>query len=205
MATPKVSIVIYTVYHHIYKLALEAQHGLKAAGVQSTIYQVPETLPDEVLKAINAPPKPDIPIIQVDQLKDADGFLFGIPTRFGILPSQMKGFLDSTGGLWARNTLAGKFAGTFFSTSAQHGGQETTAFTTIPYFVHHGINYVPLGFRSPHLNDNTEIVGGSAYGAGTITNPDGSRQPSKKELEVARTQGEIFGNVVAAHVRGRRD
>ncbi|KAG2218455.1 hypothetical protein INT45_002999 [Circinella minor] len=193
MSTPKVSIVIYTVYHHIYKLAVEAQHGLKAAGVQSTIYQVPETLPGNVLKAINAPPKPDVPIIQPHQITEADGLLFGLPTRFGTAPSQIKALLDGTGGLWAKNALAGKFA-----------GQETTALTTIPYFVHHGINYVPLGFRSPHLNDNTEIVGGSPYGAGTITSPDGSRQPSKKELEVARTQGELFGNVVATYVRGRQ-
>ena len=61
----------------------------------------------------------------------------------------MRSFLDATGGLWASGALAGKFAGTFFSTGTQHGGQETTALTTLPYFVHHGINYVPLGFRSP--------------------------------------------------------
>ncbi|KAI7852641.1 flavoprotein-like protein, partial [Circinella umbellata] len=117
----------------------------------------------------------------------------------------IKALLDGTGGLWAKNALAGKFAGTFFSTSSQHRGKKLLHSQPSPtYFVHHGINYVPLGFRSPHLNDNTEIVGGSPYGAGTITNPDGSRQPSKKELEVARTQGELFGNVVATHICGRK-
>lgn len=97
---------------------------------------------------MHAPAKPDVPVITVDDLKEADGFLFGIPTRFGTMPAQIKSFLDATGGLWANGTLAGKFAGTFFSTASQHGGQETTAFTTVTYFAHHGMIYVPLGFAN---------------------------------------------------------
>jgi NAD(P)H dehydrogenase (quinone) len=76
--------------------------------------------------------------------------------------------LDSTGGLWAKGTLAGKFAGAFFSTASQHGGQETTVFNLITYFAHHGLNYVPFGFANTHLFDNSEVVGGSPYGAGTV-------------------------------------
>lgn len=64
------------------------------------------------------------------------------------------------------------------------------------------MTYVPLGFP-PQLNDNTEIIGGSAYGAGTIANGDGSRQPSIKELEVAHIQGQQFGNMIRAYVRGK--
>ena len=76
--------------------------------------------------------------------------------------------MDSTGGLWSTGALAGKFAGTFFSTASQHGGQETTALTAVTYFAHHGISYVPFGFANQHLFDNSEVVGGSAYGAGTV-------------------------------------
>lgn len=64
------------------------------------------------------------------------------------------------------------------------------------------MTYVPLGFP-PQLNDNSEIVGGSAYGAGTIAGGDGSRTPTIKELEVARIQGEQFGNMIRAYVRGK--
>ncbi|KAL1935606.1 hypothetical protein VTP01DRAFT_4746 [Rhizomucor pusillus] len=199
---PKVYIVIYTLYHHIYKLALEAQKGLEAAGVEAKIFQVPETLPAEVLEKMHAPPKPDVPIITVDQLKEADGFMFGFGTRFGTMPAQFKAFLDATGQLWASGALAGKFAATFFSTASQHGGQETTALTTVTYFAHHGMIYVPFGFANSHLFDNSEVVGGSAYGAGTVTNGDGSRQPSEKELDIAKTQGQNFGNVVATYVKG---
>ncbi|KAI7857544.1 NAD(P)H:quinone oxidoreductase, type IV [Circinella umbellata] len=200
---PKVHIIIYTMYHHIHKLAVEVQKGLEASGVEAKIFQVPETLSEEILEKLSAPPKPDVPVITVDDLKEADGFLFGIPTRFGTMPAQLKAFLDSTGGLWASGALAGKFAGTFFSSASQHGGQETTAFTTVTYFAHHGIIYVPFGFANAHLFDNSEVIGGSAYGAGTVTNGDGSRQPSEKELAIAKNQGENFGKVVSTYAAGK--
>lgn len=167
------------------------------------ISAVQETLSDDILQKMHAPAKPDLPIITVDQLTEADGIIFGIPTRFGTMPAQLKALLDATGKLWATGALAGKFAGTFFCTASQHGGQETTALTTVTYFAHHGMVYVPFGFASAHLFDNSEVVGGSAYGAGTVANGDGSRQPTEKELEIARTQGENFGKVVTTYVRGK--
>ncbi|KAI8976921.1 NAD(P)H:quinone oxidoreductase, type IV [Pilobolus umbonatus] len=199
----KVHIVIYSLYHHVHTLAVEVQRGLVASGVQAKIFQVPETLSDEILTKMHAPPKPDVPIITVNDLTEADGVIFGIPTRFGTMPAQIKSFLDATGGLWASGALAGKFAGTFFSTASQHGGQETTAFTTITYFAHHGMIYVPLGFANPHLFDNSEVVGGSPYGAGTVANGDGSRKVSQKEKEIAVTQGENFGKIVQTYVKGK--
>ena len=44
--------------------------------------KVQETLPENVLKAIHAPPKPDLPIIKPEQLTEADGIIFGFPTRY---------------------------------------------------------------------------------------------------------------------------
>lgn len=72
--------------------------------------------------------------------------------------------LDASGSLWATGALAGKFAGVFFSTASQHGGQETTALTAITYFAHHGMMYIPFGFANANLFDNSEVIGGSAYG-----------------------------------------
>ncbi|KAL1929894.1 hypothetical protein VTP01DRAFT_1048 [Rhizomucor pusillus] len=200
---PKVYIIIYTLYHHIYTLALEVKKGLEEAGVEASIFQVAETLSDEILTKMHASPKPDIPVINVDQLTEPDGFLFGFGTRFGTMPAQVKALLDATGKHWSSGALAGKFAGTFFSTASQHGGQETTALTTVTYFAHHGIVYVPFGFAHPHLFDNSEVVGGSAYGAGTVANGDGSRQVSDKEKEIAKTQGTNFGKIVSTYVKGK--
>ncbi|KAI8976922.1 flavoprotein-like protein [Pilobolus umbonatus] len=199
---PTVYIIIYSLYHHIYKVAKSVQKGLESQGVTVKIYQVAETLKDDVLEKLHAPAKPDVPVITVDDLTHADGFLFGIPTRFGTLPAQFKTFLDATGGLWASNALAGKFVGTFFSTASQNGGQDTTAFTLIPYFTHLGMMYVSLGAGHINLFDNSEVVGGSPFGAGTVANGDGSREPTEKELAIAVTQGENYAKIITTYHRG---
>ncbi|ORX69157.1 protoplast secreted protein 2 precursor [Linderina pennispora] len=194
---PKVFVITYSVYGHVNKLASSVVKGLqKTGGVQVSQFQFPETLNSTILKAIHAAPKPDIPEITVDKLAEADGILFGFPTRYGNAPAQVRAFLDSTGGLFAKASLYGKAGGVFFSTASQHGGQEVTASSFMSNLVHQGMVYVPIGYKSPHLSDLSEIVGGSAWGAGTIAANDGSRQPSEKELAIAEFQGEEFAKVV---------
>lgn len=87
---------------------------------------MPETLSDEILAKMSAPPKTDAPVITSNDLTEADGIIFGFPTRFGMMAAQFKAFIDSTGGLWRTQALAGKPAGIFYSTGSQGGGQETT-------------------------------------------------------------------------------
>lgn len=174
--------------------------GLKAAGVDASIFQIPETLPQEVLDKMHAPPKPsDIPVITVDDLAQFDGFLFGFSTRYGTYPAQFKSFWDATGGLWAQGTLHGKFVGLFVSTGSPNGGQETSVRNSISTFIHHGLNYVPLGYKNTfaQLSNLDEVHGGSPWGAGTYAGGDGSRQPSDLELEVAFIQGKTFAETVA--------
>ncbi|KAI8575624.1 hypothetical protein K450DRAFT_260982 [Umbelopsis ramanniana AG] len=202
MSSPVIYIVYYSTYGHIYTLAKEIQRGLVAQGAEVKIFQIAETLPEEVLTKMYAPPKQDVPIITADDLKNADGILWGIPTRFGTMPAQIKTFLDSTGSLWQSGALAGKFTGVFFSTAAQHGGQETTALSTITYFAHHGMPFVPLGFAHANMFDNSEVIGSSPYGSGTVANGDGSRQPTEKELAIVYTQGENFAKVVKTMKQG---
>ena len=127
--------------------------GVEAAGGSATIYQyalssshptpltsnltstrIAETLPQEVLTLLHAPPKGDYPILEPSALADFDAFLIGIPTRFGNFPGQWKAFWDATGQLWAQGKLAGKFGGLFISTAGQGGGQECT-FSSSTIFV----------------------------------------------------------------------
>ncbi|KAG0167339.1 hypothetical protein DFQ28_006289 [Apophysomyces sp. BC1034] len=203
MDPPKVYIVIYSLYHHIYQLSLSVREGLESKGINATIFQVPETLSDEILEKMRAPPRPDLPVINVNQLPDADGLIFGIPTRFGSFPAQIKSLLDASGHLWAQGSLQRKFVTTFFSSASQHGGQETTALTAISYFAHHGLMYVPFGFANANMFDNDQVIGGSAYGSGTITGGDGARQASEIELRIAKNQGENFGEILNTYVRGQ--
>jgi len=72
------------------------------SGVNVELYQVAETLSPEILGKMHAPPKLDVPVIDVAKLPEADGFLFGFPTRFGAMPAQFKAMFDATGSLWAK-------------------------------------------------------------------------------------------------------
>lgn len=145
-----------------------------------------------------------MPIITVDDLIEADGVLFGVPTRFGMAPTQVKTLFDATGSLWQQGKLVGKPAGVFVSTASQGGGQETTALTFVTQLTHHGMIFVPIGYSNPSLLMNmNEIHGGSPYGAGTFAGTDGSRWPSELELQMAEYQGSYFGDVVKALKAGR--
>lgn len=112
----------------------------------------------------------DIPFITPDVLAKYDAFLFGIPTRYGNFPAQWKAFWDSTGQQWATGAYWGKYAGVFVSTAAPGGGQESTVIASMSTLAHHGIVYVPLGYKHafPILADLSEVRGGSPWGAGTF-------------------------------------
>ncbi|KAL1921831.1 uncharacterized protein VTP21DRAFT_10473 [Calcarisporiella thermophila] len=201
---PRIFIVYYSLYGHVRQLAESMMKGVSAVpGVAVEMFQVPETLPQEVLQKMSAPPKSSDPVITPEKLTEADGILFGIPTRYGSKSAQWQTFIDATGKLWMSGGLDRKFAGTFFSTSSQHGGQETTALTFLTTLAHHGMIYVPLGYKdAPGLLSMDEVAGGSPYGAGTMTKADGSRMPTKLELEVARAQGQRFAEIVSQYIRG---
>ncbi|MCJ1272556.1 Minor allergen Cla h 7 [Puttea exsequens] len=197
---PKVAIVFYSMYGHIHKLAEAEQKGIEAAGGKADIYQVKETLPQEVLAKMHAPGQSEsIPIITPQKLAEYDAFLLGIPTRYGNFPAQWKAFWDQTGGLWQSGGLWGKYVGVFISTASQGGGQESTALAAMSTFAHHGIIYVPFGYAKAFgvMTDLSEARGGSPWGAGTFAGGDGSRQPTEKELGMAQTQGENFYHAVA--------
>ena len=50
----------------------------------------------------------------------------------------------------------------------------------------------------------SEIHGGSPYGAGTLSNVDGSRQPSDLELGVAEFQGKHVATLANQLKKGRQ-
>lgn len=192
----KIYIVYYSMYGHVEKLAEEIKNGASSVeGVEAKLWQVPETLSEEVLAKMSAPSKSEVPIILPNELAEADGIVFGFPTRFGMMAAQFKAFLDATGGLWRSQQLAGKPAGIFFSTGSQGGGQETTALTAITQLVHHGMIFVPIGYTfGAGMFEMEQVKGGSPYGAGTYAG-DGSRTPTVLELQQAFHQGQYFASI----------
>lgn len=191
----KVAIVYYSMYGHVVTLAETIKAAIETVeGVTAEIYQVEETLPAVVLEKMHAPPKRDYPIATAETLAGADGILFGMPTRFGTVPAQIKNFFDATGGLWQSGALIGKPAGVFFSCGSQGGGNETTVLMTIPFLTHQGLLFVPLGTRAKEFGTLDEVVGGGKWGAGTYAG-DGSRKPTERELSIAKVQGVSFAEI----------
>lgn len=190
----KVQVIFYSMYGHVYRMAEAVAAGAReVAGVELTLFQVPELIPDEILEKSGAKGArkafAHVPLARVDQLPDADAIIFGTPTRFGNMAAQMRNLLDQTGGLWAHGALVGKVGSVFASTATQHGGQETTITSFHSTLLHHGMIIVGVPYTAAGLNHMKEITGGTPYGASTLAGSDGSRQPSENELEIARFQG----------------
>ena len=190
----KALIVYYSMYGHIHAMAQAVAEGVaQVPGAQVELRRVPETLSDEVLAkmgALDAQKKmAQVPVCTVDELAQADAIIFGTPTRFGNMTGQMRQFLDATGGLWAGGKLIGKVGSVFTSSATQHGGQESTILTFIPYLLHQGLVVVGLPYSFQGQMRIDEITGCSPYGASTIAGGQGERMPSANELEGARFQG----------------
>jgi NAD(P)H dehydrogenase (quinone) len=185
----KVLVLYYSSYGHVETMAKAVAEGARGvAGTEVTVKRVPELMPDEVAKKAGVKLDQAAPVAKPEELADYDAVIFGTPTRFGNMAAQMRNFLDQTGGLWMKGSLIGK-VGSVFTSTAVGGGNESTILTTIPTLLHQGMVVVGLPYSCKELSDISEMRGGSPYGAGTLANSDGSRQPSQKELNMARFQG----------------
>jgi len=193
----KVLVLYYSAYGHIEKMAEAVAEGAREAGAEVAIRRVPELVPEDVAKASGFKLDQKAPIATVDELPEYDAIIFGAGTRFGTVASQMRNFIDQTGGLWFKGALVGKVGSVFTSSATQHGGQESTILTFLPTLMHHGMVIAGLPYAFQGQTGVGEVKGGSPYGATTITDGDGSRLPSAVELEGARYQGAHVARIAA--------
>jgi NAD(P)H dehydrogenase (quinone) len=193
----KVLVLYYSSYGHIERMAEEVAAGAPDAGAEVAVKRVPETVPEELARKSGFKLDQKAPVAKVEELADYDAIIFGTPTRFGNMAGQMKNFLDQAGGLWMRGALVGKVAGVFTSSATQHGGQESTILTFHPVLLHLGFVIAGLPYAFQGQMGHTEVMGNSPYGASTVAGGDGSRKPSKVELEGARYQGRHIAQLAA--------
>ena len=193
----RVLVLYYSSYGHIETMAQAVAEGARSAGASVDVKRVPELVPEDVARASHFKLDQAAPVATVDELANYDAIVFGVPTRFGNMAAQMKNFLDQTGGLWARGALVGKVGSVFTSSATQHGGQESTILSTHTVLLHHGMVIVGLPYSFQGQMGVAEVTGGSPYGASTIADGNGSRQPSANELEGARYQGRHVATIAA--------
>lgn len=193
----KILVLYYSSYGHIETLAQAIAEGAGSVeGAEVVIKRVPELMPEEVAKNAGVKLDQSAPVADPSELADYDAIIFGTPTRFGNMASQMRNFLDQTGGLWAQGKLIGK-VGSVFTSTGTGGGNETTIQSFHTTLFHHGMVVVGMPYALPEMTDISEMHGGSPLGAATIAGADGSRTPSEQELTMARYQGAHVAAIAA--------
>ena len=195
----KINVLFYSLYGHMYQMARAAQEGAaEVEGAEVRLLRIPETLPGQVIEAMGAVEAQKqletIPAAALEDLAQGDGFIFGVPTRYGRMPAQWAQFLDQTGQLWQAGALAGKPVGLMSSSGTQHGGQESTLISTATSLLHYGMLVVGLPLAHWTAIPADEASGGTPYGASTFVG-DGSRMPSERELAAAKAQGRWLAEI----------
>lgn len=193
----KVLVLYYSSWGHMEAMARAAAEGAASTGAEVTLKRVPELVPEEVAKAAHYKLDQDAEIADPLELAKYDAIILGLSTRFGMMSSQIKNFLDQTGPLWAEGKLLDKVASVMSSTATQHGGAELAIVSAQAALQHHGMIIVPLSYAYEGQSGNDVVRGGSPYGMTTTSNSDGSRMPSAQELEGATFQGKRVAEIAA--------
>ena len=187
----KVLVVYYSLHGHVEALANAV--GVGAEAVRNTEVRV-RRVPDLDAKAAES----SVAIATQDDLRWADGIAWGTPTRYGVMATPLKRFLDGMVDLWLRGELEDKPTGVFTSSASIHGGQESTILTTLVPLLHFGMIFVGTPYvQNPQIL-TTDAVGGSPYGPSTIAGPDGKRGVQPVELRTARNLGARIARVASA-------
>ena len=196
MSAPKILIPFYSRTGTIQRLAEAVAEGARAVGAEVRLRRARELIGVDIMSSVpgwqesadamnalyEAP--------TADDAVWADAIIFGTPTRFGAVSSELKAYIDGLGGLWAKGALNGKVGSAFAGSATPHGGNEVTSLSLYPVMAHLGLVIVPPGFA-----DGVMFAGaGTPYGASVVSgNPPAG--PTDAELAVGRFQGKRVAEI----------
>jgi NAD(P)H dehydrogenase (quinone) len=194
-----VLICYYSTYGNVYKMAELIAEGVRTvSGADPVVRRVPELIPDATIEA-----KPEmkagrdmqkhVPLVTMEDFKDAGAFAFGTPTRFGNVSAQLKNRIDQLTALWLNGEFEGKPGGVFCSTGSLHGGQETTILTAMAPLLHLGMVLVGVPYSVQELFTTTG--GGSPYGPGHVAGGDNKREIDEQEAAICRAFGKRLAEI----------
>jgi NAD(P)H dehydrogenase (quinone) len=193
---PKVAVIYYSSTGTVYELAQSITTGAKNAGAEVKLLKVQELAPGEAIAsnqgwAEHAAATRDVPVATPDEILWADAVIFGSPTRFGNVSSQLKQFIDTLGGLWAQGLLSNKVYSGFTASSTAHGGQESTLLALYNTVHHFGGIIVAPGYTDP-----VKFADGNPYGTSHV-NGNGAIPVDDKARNAAVFQGERVATITA--------
>jgi NAD(P)H dehydrogenase (quinone) len=174
MTNVNLAVIYYSMGGTNYQLSKWAEEGAKEAGAEVKVLKVPELAPQSAIEGnpawkAHVDATKDVPEVTLNDLEWADAIIFSVPTRFGNMPSQMKQFLDTTGGLWFNGKLVNKVVSAMTSAQNPHGGQEATILSLYTTMYHWGAIVAAPGYTDPV----TFAAGGNPYGTSVTVDQDG--------------------------------
>tara|TARA_B110000305_G_C19311778_1_gene574323 strand:+ start:112 stop:687 length:576 start_codon:yes stop_codon:yes gene_type:complete len=185
----KILIIYYSKNGAIQKMSEKISRGINAVENSEAVIR---TLPDIKDKSTAIANEDNILYATNEDLANCDGLILGSPTYFGNMAAPMKFFLDGTSAEWFNNTLSGKPAGVFTSSSSMHGGQETTLITMLIPLLHHGMIISGIPYSEKELHDTR--TGGSPYGP-THFSGDKENSLSNHEIKLCISFGSRVANI----------
>lgn len=193
------SIIYYSSTGTNYQLAQWAKAAAEQEGAEVRLVKAKELAPEEAIASNPAwkehyDATRDVPEASSDDILWADAIIFSVPSRFGTMPAQMKQFMDSQGGLWAKGQTVNKVVSAMSSAQNPHGGQEATILSLYTSLMHWGAIIAAPGYSDPVLFG----AGGNPYGTSVSVTQDGEMVEDVKgavEHQARRTL-DIAGRVV---------
>ena len=191
--TARIAVIYYSSTGHAYQLAKAYEQGAKEAGAEVRVRRVNELAPQEAIDSnpawkAHAEETKEVPIASLDDLDWANGYVFGSPTRYGAMASQMKQFIDGASSLWMQGKLANKAVTAFAGAMNAQGGQINTIQNIYHVMQHWGAIIVPPGYTDQIIY----AAGGSPYG---IVYHTGSFEPVKLPDEVLAAARYMGGRI----------
>ncbi|TJY41323.1 NAD(P)H:quinone oxidoreductase [Cohnella pontilimi] len=186
MPDVKLAVVYYSSTGTNYQLARWAEEGGKAAGADVSVYKVEELMPETVINGntamkAHAEATKNIPVVTPDDIVAADAIIFSTPTRFGNIASQIKQFLDTTGGIWFHGKTVNKVVSAMTSAQNSHGGQEATILNLYTTMYHWGAIVVAPGYTDQALF----AAGGNPYGTSVSVDQNNKIRDNESDIRAA--------------------
>lgn len=183
----EILVLYYSRYGNVAEMARYVGRGVETVkSCRALIRTVPpvSTVTEAVADSIAAEGPP---FATKDDLVRCAGIALGSPTRFGNMAAPLKYFLDGTGDIWLSNSLAGKPAAVFTSTSSLHGGQESTLLSMMLPLLHHGMVIMGVPYSEPALTSTQS--GGTPYGASHVAGIENDIRITEEEKQICMTLG----------------
>ncbi|GIJ43404.1 NAD(P)H:quinone oxidoreductase type IV [Virgisporangium aliadipatigenens] len=183
MPDTKLAVIYYSSTGTVDAMARRLAEAGEKAGAEVRLRHVQELAPKEAIASNpawsqHAERIKDEPTASADDMVWADAVLFGSPTRYGNIASQLKQFLDTLGPQWAQGLLADKVYAGFTASQTAHGGQESTLLALYNTIHHFGGIIVPPGYTDP-----LKFADGNPYGVSHVSG--GNNDAPLTEVEYA--------------------